>query len=489
MVTQVMDIDTQTQVFDINSYLAEKGSVKSERHTEKSEKISAISFKALVKQLSQFFHEKFEDPKLQDNEREERQRIEHKAMLGDKESMFMLVDEIEGFIRDNNIQSVNYPAMYESLAHAIFEQIFRFKEFYKWSLFPESSSAKIVGKELWFKIDGVFVKQKEELDSVEDVYEILRLLQQGNRNLRINNKNPQGELDLEDGTRVTITIPPRTLVPTIVFRRFIVSTFSFTEQVRRKTIASEDQRLFEILAKVPLNTIIAGHVESGKSTMLKTFYSERPSDLIALLIEEHPESFLKRDFPERLVHEFSINDADIKRVLRTILRFDHDYVIFQEVRGIEADAAIDGASRGATGLLMTYHVTEPSKVVEQLAQHIIDEFPNRRNVNEVRRVAQTLHLGITMKNTAGNIKKVTSVYEVCYDYQTDEAWIQYIIKYDTETETWMYNPNISEDLLKRIREANPQLASEFMHVLQLRANASPIPEENIKQLIYFKEGG
>src|SRR5690606_2964674 len=132
------------------------------------------------------------------------------------------------------------------------------------------------------------------------------------------------------GTRVTLTIPPRTLIPTIVFRRFVVNKFSFEEQAKKKTIAEQDIPLFRILAKARLNVIIAGHVESGKSTMLKTMYAERPKDLVSLLIEEHPESFLKRDFPDRLVHEFSIKDQEIEKTLRTILRFDHDYVIMQE---------------------------------------------------------------------------------------------------------------------------------------------------------------
>ncbi|MEK6190608.1 MAG: CpaF/VirB11 family protein [Carnobacterium alterfunditum] len=477
--------------FDINTFLSDRTTRTLKQSIESKTTQSKVTLNQVVEQLSEFFHEKFENQSISDRDRDERQQVEHKAMLGDKESMFMLVDEIQGFIRDNNIHSVNYPAMYESLAHAIFEQIFRFKEFYKWSLYPDSPSAKIVGKELWFKIKGVFVKQEEELESEESVYEIIRLLQQGNRSFRINQKNPQGELDLADGTRVTLTIPPRTLVPTIVFRKFIVNQFSFKEQVRRKTIHPNDQRLFEILAKARLNTIIAGHVESGKSTMLKTFYSQRPKDKVALLIEEHPESFLKRDFPDRLVHEFSIKDNDVQRVLRTILRFDHDYVIFQEVRGIEADAAMDGASRGSTGLLMTYHVTEPSKVVEQLAQHIIDEFPNRRNVNEVRRVAQTLHLGVTMQNTENNEKKVTSVYEICYDFDTDTAWIQYILKYDDEAEKWLYNPNISSDLYKRLNKSddkNLKVADEFIAILEDRASHEPIPEEDIKQMIYFKGG-
>lgn len=493
MVTHSKTIVPVTE-FDINEFLSKRSGSNVVQPKKEKDRNDAKDFKQVVAQVNEFFKQKFENQNTPEHDTAERQKIEHKAMMGDKESMHMLMDEIATFIRENNIHSVKYPSMYESLAHGVFEQIFRFKEFYKWSLYPDSASAFIRGKEMWFKINGVFVKQEEELESDDTVNEIIRSFQQGNRNFKINEKNPQGELDLSDGTRVTLTIPPRTQVPTIAFRKFIVNTFSFEEQVKRNTIPPEDKRLYEILSNAQLNMIIAGAVESGKSTFLKTVYSHRPKNKVAILVEEHPELYLGRDFPDRLQHEFSVKDGDIQRVFRTMLRYDHDYVIFQEVRGVEADYAIDGASRGATGLLMTYHVTEPENIVEQLAQHIIDEFPNRRNVNEIRRVAQTLHVGITMANidiNGKNIKKVTNVFEVCYDYKTDSAWIQYIVKYDEKTDDWQYNADVTEDFYKRISKANkynPEVVAEFESVLKSRAAIAPIPKDQIKKPIYFKEG-
>lgn len=475
--------------FDINAFLVEKGGERNRLQIQTAAPIQSIKtdFKAAKEAVQQFFHEKIEDKLLSENERAERQRIEHAATLGDKDATDMLVEEITSFLRDSPYQKVQYHSMFRSLAHALFEHIFRFKNFYKWQNVPESPSAKILGKEIWFKIDGTFVKQDEEFESEEEVYEIIRLLQQNNPNFKINEIQPQGELDLPDGTRITLTIPPRTLYPTIVFRRFIVNRFSFEEQVRRQTIAQEDAPLFETLARIRSNVVIAGGVESGKSTMLKTFYAERPPDLVALMIESHPETFLKRDFPTRLVHEFSIKDQDIHQVLRTALRFDHDYVIMQEVRGVEADAAIDGASRGATGLLMTYHVTNPSKVCEQLAQHVLDAYPARRYINEVRRAAQTLQLGMTMKTFPGNKKKVTSVFEINYDYEKDRAWISYLMKYDQFTNQWKYSDLISESLQEQMREESEDTLLDFQSLLSNRRTISPL-EEAIQPILFKTDG-
>ncbi|WP_084242417.1 ATPase, T2SS/T4P/T4SS family [Planomicrobium okeanokoites] len=482
--------DRWSEGFDINEFLIQKGGERNRLKLKSTAPNVTVrhDFHAAKKAVQQFFQEKIEDKDLKDSERAERQRIEHQATLGNKESMDMLIDEINSFLRDSPYQNISYDPMFHSLSHAIFEHIYRFKNFYKWQNNPNSPSAKILGKEIWFKIDGTFVKQEEEFDSIEEVEEIIRLLEQNNPNFSISEQKPQGELDLPDGTRITLTIPPRTLYPTIVFRRFIVNNFSFEEQVRRGTIAKEDVPLFKTLARIRANTVIAGGVESGKSTMLKTFYAERPDDLVALMIETHPETFLKRDFPERLVHEFSVVDDDIRSVLKTILRFDHDYVIMQEVRGVEAEAAIEGASRGTSGLLMTYHVTEPSKVCEQLAQHILDVYPSRRYINEVRRVAQTLQLGVTMKTFPGNHKRVTSVFEVIYDYDTDSARISYLMKYDAYRQKWDYNDQISDSLIQQLREEGNSTLTDFQALLSERAADSPI-QDNIIQPILFKDAG
>lgn len=480
--------------FDINQFLSGRSSSKITNPKKQSMKEQDKGFKQVVQEVTEFFKEKFKEQAQDGTNTAERQVIEHKAMLGDEESMNMLKDEIATYIRDNGIHSVSYPDMYESLAHGVFEQIFRFKEFYKWNLYPESVSAFIRGKEMWFKINSEFVRQEETLESDESVWEIIRAFQQGNRNFVINEKNPEGELELSDGTRVTLMVPPRTPVPTIAFRKFIVNNFSFAEQVRRNTIAKEDLRIFEILSNTSFNMVIAGAVESGKSTFLKTVYSHRPVNKVAIIVEVHPELYLGRDFPDRLQHEVAVKDGNMKQVFRTILRFDHDYVIFQEVRGVEADYAIDGASRGATGLLMTYHVTKQKDVVGQLAQHIIDEYPNRRIVNEVRRVSQTLDIGVTMGNVSINginAKKVTSVFEICYDNETDTAWIQYILRYDQSKNNWEYNADVSEELLGRILKDNdfePGVRNEFISILKDREQASPIPKDEVKEPIFFKEG-
>lgn len=468
------------KVFDINEYI-HNHRVNEEIKEEKKKQTEGIN--DISELIKEHFEKLYTSESLSDEEKYKRQEIEHNAILGDINSERILIPEINSFLRDNNLQGITYPGFFDSLAHAIYHEIYGFGVFYKWNQYPESPSAKIIGKEIWFKIDGVFEKQKEELRDDDHIYEIFRALEVANRGFKINESNPRAEIEMKNGTRVTLSIPPASMLPTIVFRRFIVRNFSFDEQARRGTIAKEDVPLFNVMANLYLNTVIAGQVESGKSTILKTFYGARDPKQVAILIETSPETYLKRDFPERLVHDFYTKNGDIEDTIRHALRVDHNYLIFQEVRGIEAEGAIKATERGTTGLLMSYHITDPTSTPEQLAGHIIDEFPNRRLSNEIRRISKYLDIGITMETFEGNKKKVTSIYEICYEKKEDRAYINYLMKYDEKHDRWEYNDEISEGLKQKIYKCSEMRADEFIKHLKKQALRNPLKTQAIEEII------
>lgn len=472
----------ECKVFDINQYIQDHRVLE-----DKEDKVKVSNgFTEIVEMVKEHLSSQLTDEGKSDKEKVKRQEIEHNAILGDLEAEKILTDEIESYLRESNLLGVKFPSVFENIQQAVYHELYRFGIFRKWDLYPESPSAMIQGKEIWFKIDGEFVKQDEELRNDQQIHEIIRAFQIGSKRLKINEANPQAEIETKDGTRIKIMIPPASLFPTIVFRRFVVKSFSFDEQASRGTIAHEDVNFFKNMSNLFLNTIIAGHVESGKSTMLKTFYGARDKGKVAILIETSPESFLKRDFPDRLVHDFYTVNGDIKKVITDALRIDHDYLIVQEVRGLEAEGAIGGTERGTRGLLMTYHITDPSKTAEQLAQHIVDEFPNRKLVNEVRRISKTLDIGITMKNYPGNKKKLTSVYEICFDLEQDKAWINYLMKYNPKSNSWEYNSNLSQQLVNKMMEQDEGKAKDFLSHLEMRSSLSPIEAEPIQNIV-FKE--
>ena len=463
---------------DINDYL-NKNSIRSERtvlSTAKNATVNDIEFNVLWLKVKEHFSSLYDSNNVSNEDKEKRNEIEEAATIGKEKESKIIMSEIEAFLQEKNWIGASYPtSCYDSLVEAVFHEIYRFGVFAKWGKVPQSVSAKIKGNKMLFKINGHFVEQPERLREGQ-VEEIIRTLQMRIPGLQINKSNPSEEFDMDDGTRIKVMIPPRTPMPVIVFRRFVVRNYSFENQVALKTIPKSDVQLYKDLARTHLNTVIAGQVESGKSTFLKSMYGARKSIYSSILIENHPETYIWRDFPERDCDELYLNGqrSDIQAAISDALRIDHDFIMFQEVRGAEAEGAIASTERGTRGLLMTYHITEPEDTPRQLAQHIVDEFPARNQEREIKRIASKLDIGITMKSIGNGQKRVTSVYEICFERASGKAWINYLIKWDPKTDSWTYNADVSNDLLEKMSDFDEEIAEGFLITLQERELISPL---------------
>ncbi|MGP4074174.1 ATPase, T2SS/T4P/T4SS family [Piscibacillus sp. B03] len=449
---------------------------------EKSETLDSkqeLTFQSVVDRVKEEFDRFFEERHQQSNDSIERLDLNHRALIGDSEAEAFLMNEIESFLREHHLLNVSFPSYYDSLSQGIFHEIFRFGVLYKWYQMPHSPAAKFTGDEFWIEENDRFIRQPEKLPSKDTIMDFIRRFTATDQQLKVNTTNPTAEIALGDATRVKIMIPPAVYQPTIVFRQYTVNKVSFEDQASYGTIPQEDVSFYKVLSQLMLNTIVAGHIKSGKSTMLKTIYGARSDEDEVVLIEGKPESLLKRDYPNRLVHELYSHNRDINRVIDDALRIDHKYLIVQEVRGQEAEGAIAGTQRGRRGLLMTYHITDPQNTPEQLATHIVDEKPNRRLAHEIRRVSKALDLGITMESDKGQ-KRVTAIYEIGYNHETKQGFIQYLVQYDSDKKQWCYNANISQQLKKRIYDMDYELAEYFTQHLNRQAERSPIQGETYR---------
>lgn len=446
----------------------------------------SVSFDELIKIVKEHYDNYFKDEHVSNEKKQDRLELYHLAVIGDKETEKFLVNEIESFLRENNLINIPYPNYYDSLSHALFHEIYRFGVLQKWNNMRESPAAKFVGKEFWIEENDTFVMQEEELESEQTIREFIQRFQAGQKNLKVNDSNPYAEIALNDQTRVTIIVPPASYKPTLVFRKYVVANFSFEKQAELGTIPYEDVEFYGTLSNLYFNTVVAGHVKSGKSTFLKTIYGSRSPKKVAVLIEGTAESFLKRDFPNRLVHELYSENQDINLTIRRALRLDHDYIIVQEVRGIEAEGAIAGTERGRRGLLMSYHVTDPENTPIQLAQHIVDEYPNRRQQNEIKRVAKALDIGITMTSVEGR-KKITSIYEIVDDEISGKPYVNFLIRYNEDRDKWEYNADVSKKLIYKMDKEDTELSEKFIQHLTSRAKLNPMEVDPIRYISTGKE--
>lgn len=409
---------------------------------------------------------------------------QHKAVIGDTEAVEYFITKIKEVLRTNNMISNDYPNFYESLAEAVFHEIWGVSILKKWDLYPRSEAAVIRGTELWIDINGEFVKQRELFNSPEQVERIKRSFLMRIENSVLNKQQPDIEIEREDGSRITMMQKPRSRENYVMFRRFVVKNLSLDEQARLDTIPEKDVPIYKALSRTMANTLVVGRVRSAKSTFLKSFVRERDPKYTIAVMEKHFELHLKEHMPNRLIYETQAKEGDLHEAFPRLLRMEHDFVIVGEIRSKEAEGFIQSMERGERGALSTYHVTDVHNIVPQLARHLLDEYPNRTPEIELERVARALDLVITMTSERDRRKKrVLAVTEVIWDEERREYKTKDLIRFSPVTKKYYYSADISKRLLRLMAEENLEETKNLVKYLKEREAKSPMSNyENMTEL-------
>lgn len=83
----------------------------------------------------------------------------------------------------------------------------------------------------------------------------------------------------------------------IIFRRYVVPSYTFEEQAQRGTIPKDSIRLFEAMAVLGYNVAFTGAVRTAKSTFLSTWQAYEKSELEGVMIETDPEIPMEKLMP------------------------------------------------------------------------------------------------------------------------------------------------------------------------------------------------
>lgn len=440
------------------------------------------TFREISQWLRQHLDQYFDDEK-DTKKRNERLEKQHEAIIGVESAKNYFLAIIREFLMDHNITHADFPYG-ESLEDALFQDVFGWgplTPFFE----KDIETAIVYGTEIWFEIDGYPQRQKMGFESIERVQELITALTMRDPTSKINQQNPELELEMEDGTRVAMVIPRRSREIIIEFRKFIIKNFTLDKHASLGTIDPNDIPFFNSLARLHLNTVFAGKVKSAKTTMLKTFYALRDARYVAAVTEQHFELNLKRDFPDRLVIELQANEDQLEQVIRRVLRFYHDFILVPEVRSIEAEAAMMSCEKGVRGMMMSYHNTYVQNIPVELARFILNEYPNRQLENEVIRVGKNLDIVITMDAMKDRSKKkVTSVSEIYYDPEKQKVYSHLIMKWDAEKNVWRYHNGFSDRMKRYMAEFDEHETRNCLSFLEAAAKERPIENETLTHVCW-----
>lgn len=421
-----------------------------------------------------------------EEEAQKRQELQHEAVLGSPHAVQLFMDEIEGFIRREKL-SATVPAPYDSLAEGLFQEIFGLgviSAWWKHPKFAQSQSARIIGQKVYFDVPGERALQPFGYQSAKQVTEIIiEKLRLKDEFANINKYNPKLEIDMADGTRVMIMIPPRVRQPVIVFRNYTMPRPTLEQFTRNGTMPVEMQPIVEGLARALLNLAVLGKVRSGKSTLLKALFGLRyRPELVAVNIERtHAELRLQELIPEgQIIEMIARTDEDYQHIFDQVLRSDYHFCVVSELRSLEAELFCLSSERGEGGSMSTYHTDQVRNMPGQIARLILQSYPGRSYEEEVIRVAENLDIVYVMRELPGGAKQLDKICEVRLDPYTLEVSVHDLARWEEAAGEWRYQANLSDRTVQKLWRTAPDYADVVIQTLKKLAKEKPMTGSHVE---------
>lgn len=196
------------------------------------------------------------------------------------------------------------------------------------------------------------------------------------------------------------------------------------------------------------NLIYAGLTGSGKTTSIRAlldFYVAKLNKRM-LVCEDTRELFPSNEHTLELVtvkNEDKDIAVDLRQLIMTALRLKPKYICVGEVRGVEAESAVEAMATGHS-TIFTMHAGKPMDAIDRLVDKFLMAIPNISSEVAERKVANSVDYVAIQDDIYGIGRKVTSITEVSYDFDSKRVVLKPIMKYNFITNDFDFVNKISE---------------------------------------------
>lgn len=216
-------------------------------------------------------------------------------------------------------------------------------------------------------------KSFENEERLEDIAQKIASLS----NKIVNISSPIADTRLDDGSRVSIVLPPVALNgPVITIRKFYKDALTMEKLIETGSLTQEAADFLKMAVKSKYNIFISGGTGSGKTTFLNALSEFIDNDERVITIEDAAE--LQINHVKNLVRlearDANIegkNEVTIRDLIRASLRMRPDRIIVGEVRGKETLDMVQAMSTGHDGSLSTGHGNSPKDMMTRLETMIL----------------------------------------------------------------------------------------------------------------------
>lgn len=408
-----------------------------------------------------------------------------KAILGYASEVNYFKDKIREYLKEHGLEGEAFPAWYEDLVDAIFQQNWGLAGIAPWMKLPDSESAKIIGENIFFMINGETELQPQKIPAKR--YEQLRkALILSDRTKRLDDN--YSEVYMLTGERVTIYNGSLVVEgqQSMVFRKYIVEALTFEEQARRHTIPHELIPALESLVKMGVRIAFIGPVRSGKSTMLLTFQMNEDRKLEGVFIQTDPEIRINELMPDAPIMSLVADGEELVNLSKKVVRSDANYIVVAEGRdGYAFNMIVESGNKGTLRNKTTLHLSDVEDFAYEIANKIVGVYGGNLDYQIVK-VAKSFDYIFEMVELPDNRsqRRLKSIHEIRYDHNTHEITYNRICEYDFHTDSWQFYYDVG----KRIEEIgdveDPAALTVFKSTLKALSEKYPMKEKVVLHPVY-----
>lgn len=284
------------------------------------------------------------------------------------------------------------------------------------------------------KFDKTFKDEKDYKDFIE------RIMREAGKSMLDNGENKVVDFDLYEDryNAISKSVSPNDY--TLTMRKHQEDHITLDDILHQGGLNQEVSDLYGLLILGECNTIMGGVTGSGKTTTMRAVldYYVTKANKRMLVCEDTRELFPKNDHTLELQTSIGVDDkttVSLRDLIMLALRQKPKYIVVGEVRGAEAEAAVEAMATGHS-THFTMHAGTPIDAVNRLVTKYLMQMPSL-GIDVVERIiGSALDYIIIQDAIPGIGRRITSITECTYNYETRRVDLKTIMKFNFKTKTF-----------------------------------------------------
>ncbi|MBB6731872.1 ATPase, T2SS/T4P/T4SS family [Cohnella zeiphila] len=445
--------------FSPNAYAAR---LLESRETDRPEEQAAESGREDLQALIEEARQTLAAPRgWNDEERKQYAEKLNRAVIGFPQERAELLAVLSDWVIKKRLQHSPYGIQpYATLAEALFAEVIGLNVLELVLRNRDGlEEVQVVGTRIFEVRDGRAVPSPFRFDDVAELERIQQNLVLFN-NDRINPRKRWAEVQLLDGSRVTMTGFGFTAVPTLTIRFYTVRRFELTTLCRPeyRTIDADVREVLLAIVKARFNMVVIGATNTGKTHLIKALIAAMPDEERIVTIENRYELRLGRDFPDKNVIEYEADEEDPvhgpRQAFKLALRQSPQRICHAEIRDEDANIYVRACTRGHEGSITSVHANALEDVPETITDMCMLDGRGMNPVRLTRRIAELVtQIGFEMR-LMGDARRLVRVGE--FAWENGEVVVRDLVRYDEDRHAWRLPLDFSPRAWERLRRSNPE---------------------------------